>query len=278
MYWPYPIGEQVSHWGPVTSTVNFCEQDYYVTPYIAEFINTLSNFLYIVLAAYGISKSPSRDKVVLWSYGLMGFVGVGSTLFHGSLKFSTQMMDELGMVYATATALYSILTIDLRQWSRWLAMFLFTSMAMLTVVHCNATEPSIQRLCFTTMIYGTFIRCYMLIKRVKDERVRKEMKTIAKVGTGFYITGTLIWMFDEMRCQDLKNIRDVVGLPWGLVFEAHGWWHVLTAVGVYCYLVFVEYLRLALYSTHPLSTMRVAWRLNFFPHLELISNDPRKRI
>jgi hypothetical protein len=88
------------------------------------------------------------------------------------------------MVYATATALYSILTIDLRQWSRWLAMFLFTSMAVLTVVHCNATEPSIQRLCFTTMIYGTFIRCYMLIKRVKDVRVRKEMKTIAKAGTG----------------------------------------------------------------------------------------------
>jgi hypothetical protein len=23
MYWPYPIGEQVSHWGPVTSTVKF---------------------------------------------------------------------------------------------------------------------------------------------------------------------------------------------------------------------------------------------------------------
>lgn len=45
----------------------------------------------MLLAGYGMARSPTRDAVVLWSYALVGAVGLGSTLFHGSLKFATQM-------------------------------------------------------------------------------------------------------------------------------------------------------------------------------------------
>ena len=47
-------------------------------------------------------------------------------------------------------------------------------------------------------------------------------------------------------------------------------WHILTAVGVYCYLVFVEYLRLVLLSAVPVSRMRAVWTLGVVPHLEVV--------
>lgn len=47
-------------------------------------------------------------------------------------------------------------------------------------------------------------------------------------------------------------------------------WHILTAVGVYCYLVFVEYLRLVLLSAVPVRRMRAVWTLGVVPHLEVV--------
>ncbi|OCL09060.1 hypothetical protein AOQ84DRAFT_376172 [Glonium stellatum] len=37
---------QADAWDHLSSTANFCEEDYAVTQYIAEFINTLSNISY----------------------------------------------------------------------------------------------------------------------------------------------------------------------------------------------------------------------------------------
>lgn len=43
-------------WGAPTANSNFCEEDYLVTRYIAEFINSLSNLAYIFYAIYGLRK------------------------------------------------------------------------------------------------------------------------------------------------------------------------------------------------------------------------------
>lgn len=95
---------------------------------------------------------------------------------------------------------------------------------------------------------------------------------------------------DELRCVQLRALRARVGMPLGFVLELHGWWvptlllcllpsadgltwdrwHVLTAVGVYCYLVFVEYLRLALLSPVPARRMRAVWTLGVVPHVEVL--------
>jgi dihydroceramidase len=32
-------------------------------------------------------------------------------------------------------------------------------------------------------------------------------------------------------------------MPLGFLTELHGWWHIFTGIGVYDYIVFVEYLR-----------------------------------
>jgi dihydroceramidase len=32
-------------------------------------------------------------------------------------------------------------------------------------------------------------------------------------------------------------------MPLGFVTELHGWWHLFTGIGVYDYIVFIEYLR-----------------------------------
>ena len=32
-------------------------------------------------------------------------------------------------------------------------------------------------------------------------------------------------------------------MPWGFVLEGHGWWHLMTGIGAYCYIVWGIWLR-----------------------------------
>ena len=87
-----------------------------------------------------------------------------------------------------------------------------------------------------------------------------------------FVTGYALWWVDILLCTKLRSWRAQMGLPWAFFLELHGWsgspplksfleipthkeattmlicdsfkrWHVLTAVGVYCYIDLVEELR-----------------------------------
>jgi dihydroceramidase len=52
--------------------------------------------------------------------------------------------------------------------------------------------------------------------------------------------GYLLWQIDGIYCTELTALRRSVGMPWGFLLELHGWWHVLTAVGAYVFMVMVD--------------------------------------
>lgn len=37
-------------------------------------------------------------------------------------------------------------------------------------------------------------------------------------------------------------MKHYVGLPWGFLFELHGWWHIFTGIGAYIGMALTEYL------------------------------------
>ena len=54
---PYPPHDpNKGYWLPVTSTINWCEEDYYATPYAAEIVNTITNATFVFLSLMGISS------------------------------------------------------------------------------------------------------------------------------------------------------------------------------------------------------------------------------
>ena len=98
------------YFGKGTSEIDWCENNYVHTRYIAEFANSTTSLIYCLLAVFSyiesmeqLSKDPGAIKfqlllVSLWS------VGIGSTLFHGTLLYWAQLLDELPMVYLICSA------------------------------------------------------------------------------------------------------------------------------------------------------------------------------
>lgn len=54
--------------------------------------------------------------------------------------------------------------------------------------------------------------------------------------------GYFLWNIDYHFCPQVIRFRHALGLPWGLFYELHGWWHILTGIGAYTGMALVEYL------------------------------------
>jgi len=88
------------YWGPRTSNVDWCEPNYYYTPYVAEFFNTISSVPMIIYGLYGMIKTWKSQLGSRFPLGhfVVFLVGVGSTMFHMTLLYQHQMLDELPMI------------------------------------------------------------------------------------------------------------------------------------------------------------------------------------
>lgn len=88
------------------STVDWCEQNYSVSSYIAEYWNTLTGLCIIFSGVYFERWRVIYINEALHKYNdnfvrictLLILVGVGTMLFHGTLYYPFQLLDELPML------------------------------------------------------------------------------------------------------------------------------------------------------------------------------------
>lgn len=57
-----------------------------------------------------------------------------------------------------------------------------------------------------------------------------------------FIFGYFLWSIDFHLCSYVTKFKHYVGLPWGFLFELHGWWHIFTGIGAYIGMALTEYL------------------------------------
>ena len=52
--------------------------------------------------------------------------------------------------------------------------------------------------------------------------------------------GYFLWQLDGIFCSELTALKRSIGMPWGFLLEMHAWWHLLTAIGAYVFMVMVD--------------------------------------
>jgi dihydroceramidase len=240
-------------WAPQTSAANFCEIDYNVSHYIAEFINTLSNLAYIWQAVITLPSSQRGGgrELALWNWPISNLalvlVGLGSGAFHLTLLHEAQIVDESGM-YAIVGAL------DYRLWTHGaspletLSLGLLLAGAVFGVIGWNFTQgdgkadTAVHLVLFIALLTALWPRALYMIKKQsrerkattgskgKDEVAGKLMREF-KLGVVYFFSGFGLWLIDGGFCHGLRDIRAVIGMPLAWLLEFHGWWHLLTAMG-----------------------------------------------
>jgi hypothetical protein len=98
------------------SSINWCELDYIKSEYIAEYWNTLTGIFLIISSLYSYIKNYDikhhEVKILHYSNILLFIVGIGTMMFHGTLVYIWQLLDEIPMMLIVIEY-YRILTIEL---------------------------------------------------------------------------------------------------------------------------------------------------------------------
>jgi dihydroceramidase len=104
------VNAAIGYWGRPSSTLDWCEENHVWSPYIAEFWNTVSNLALIVpglVGMWNVFQNGLEPRYFLCYCGLF-VVGVGSTLFHATLTYSMQLLDELPMLLLSSCLLFAL--------------------------------------------------------------------------------------------------------------------------------------------------------------------------
>ncbi|XP_062567585.1 alkaline ceramidase 3-like isoform X2 [Saccostrea cucullata] len=216
-------------WGAPTSTIDWCEENYHVTPLIAEFWNTISNVIFIIpsLLMLGIGTIEGHEERFQWCHFSVFTVGFGSWCFHMTLLYSMQLLDELPMIYGAAFHLYSDLevTSPLNHKNRPLQIGLAIYCAVVTAF-------------------------YLFSKHV----------IFFQVSYGFLVT---LMVLSSVRLMLLIR-KEYLGM-FAPVFQLHAWWHILAGTGTYLSVLFSAHTRYLYLGMKP----EIKFWMGFWPYLRL---------
>ncbi|KAK4163798.1 ceramidase [Cladorrhinum sp. PSN259] len=221
-------------WSPPNSRANFCEEDYTMSFYLAEFINSVSNLAYVYFALKAIYQRREADFMSLSLLAL----GVGSFLFHATLRHTMEFCDELSMLLLTWSMLHAVLTVrQTKHRSRIISFALAVVFLSFSAFYVWSATIIYQVIAFSCALGMVTARGQYLLNWMPDserwfgtER-SNEWNARTRQAIGVCIFGYVLWHIDLEFCMELRALRGMMGLPWAWGLELHGWWHVLTAIG-----------------------------------------------
>ena len=235
---PGPVG----FWGVPTSTVDWCEFNYAVTPFICEFFNTISSLAMVAAGALGIFLHRRvLDLGTLCAFGLLSVVGVGSFAFHGTLKFELQMLDEIPMLYLVALMAFLLLEPGPERRHRWWLRAALLAYALCATLSDAFTRGRLQFLAFQFSFGALELFCLLRVYRLSRDPGNRRVRALFRVGVAMYLGAIVLWFVDLRFCNFISISLPAHGIPNP---QLHAWWHVLVSCGFYLLLIVVGYDRL----------------------------------
>lgn len=88
-------------WGLSDSQINFCESDYELSHLVAEFWNSSSSLIYCVLGLVGAAQAMHARccRLYVLMFLTLAVTGAGSAIFHGTMRWWGELLDEIPMVF-----------------------------------------------------------------------------------------------------------------------------------------------------------------------------------
>lgn len=237
-----PAAAPAGWWGPITANVEWCEENYVWTEYVAELFNTLSSVPLIVIGVWGAVtawRHTRADFRYLLSHLGIALVGVGSVAFHATLKSWAQYMDEVPMLLVNLVFLYC--TIELDDAPRHGAMLPAALVALgtfLTVGYVVYDWYPLFLLGYggvlVAVVYRTYCHVYAeggVVLRTKDSRFAALAARLFKLCFSLYFGGLFLWIVDNAACAYVQPLM------------LHSWWHLGAGFGTYTWVLVITALR-----------------------------------
>jgi dihydroceramidase len=265
-----PTGNDLDGFWSISSSIDWCERNYVVSWYIAEFWNTLSSLVIILCGALDLYQSPKMEcelRFQLYALSVI-LVGLGTVAFHGSLTYVGQLGDELPMVWCMMVSWYILITMHNKKYNgNFLAQVLTTYAIVFSLVHTVGAYTVLFQVHFVVLMLVPIFYTYKFIQNYGHHEA---VKPLVIYYAAMWIVAGIVWLTDQLCCEKLHSLTIMgINIPNP---QLHALWHILTGVCTHIGTVLYSLIRhMVLHNSHP----KVEWVLGVWPTLK-ISKQPCK--
>lgn len=225
-----------------TASIDWCESNYELTYYVAEFWNTLSNLAFIMpqMAQFvSLSRHGSVEPAFRWAFLSLSLVGLGSLCFHMTLAKPMQMLDETSMILVSLHSFYLLYIIKYPEANRRnLALSLLAyGLLFLSLYTFLVSWPIFHHTTFGLLVYASVAIGYQL-KRAHGSYY-KFWTVLIMQHLAF-----VFWLIDKHYCDVLTQVR-IRHVPSAIspLFQFHAIWHLLMGLSSHIFICGVIRLR-----------------------------------
>ena len=260
------VNDKLGYWDK-TSSVNFCERDFEFSPYVAEFHNTWSSLIIILLPFLGLWYSnPTNEFRFTLAYIVLIITGAGSVTLHTTLSGLGQKLDEIPMLWMCTVIFYCLLDNKSKSKSK---------------SKKGAPRSAVPYGCIAFVVCQTLI--YFRIQSLYEVFVTGYLSMVVTIMLwtakicwlddkggeqgllrglwlfsvlNYVVIGSGVWMLDMYACEQWRQYYDMLGgMTWHII------WHVGAASATYCT---IQQLIVQRLSTLGLQA-KLAWKFHFLP-------------
>lgn len=255
-------------WGAPTASVDWCEDNYTVSYYVAEFFNTLSSVPIALLGLQALWSAwacadahASRRRRMVAAFTVF-VVGVGSVAFHGTLLRWGQVLDEVPMLWSSTSFVFLAVSLqwppgDRRVLPLGIALAVYASGATALYFVYGFEYFLVTYVATVAVVIFATARQARLLgapKQGSPPRMAAAIVRYAAAAAGLYAGGFLVlWIPEQILCGNrLETSHDTVFSRVSL----HAFFHITSALGPYAWLCFAALGRAKVLGKRAV----VAWR------------------
>ena len=236
-------GMTMGYWGAVTSDYDFCEKNYALSNYVAEFFSTFSSIPIILYGFYFLMQCVQYKhnyKLILSSFGVI-VVGIGSFVFHGTMKRTGQMLDEIPMLWCSLFMLYTSLALfrfSNPSCTKWLGALLLCFGMLNTALYFVGGFVYFISSYIMTVAMVVFTTIYHAMQKSSDKKLQQfAFRAILFYAGGFFV----LWLPEQVLCGNQLLPDAPVSSLSELPIPLHAFFHFTSALGPYYWLTFAVY-------------------------------------
>lgn len=229
----------------------WCEEKFKFTPWIAEFWNSITNIPFVLIGLIYLIRGHQqglrkRHQLALF---FVCMVGIGSFLFHSTMRHDFQLMDEMPMMCMTTTGMWSLLNLGIRtrKYNILTALLILIPTIIGTAYYLKTKVFEVWTTVFASSAVGCYIISFILSIVMKKRTISRKCEKGLDVRKGFFwsaiINGSayLLWNLDHLpkTCIVIRNLKNTLEERFGIFgkmlspfLEFHGIWHIMTAIGL----------------------------------------------
>jgi len=259
-----------------SSPVDWCEDNYTYSPVIAEFFNTVSNALFLVMPPFLMHLhqpyAASIGKGIHLIWFLLIVVGASSAYFHATLSLLGQLLDEMAILWVIMAGFAmwyprAMIPQGLRDKEGRKTFNTVVLLFTLVSTYLGFLKPSLNA--FFLMTLGIPSVSLLIYNLRTEEEAR--VTSLGRRSFIFWLTAVLCWINDRLYCE----IWSSLGFPY-----LHGFWHVLIFLAAYTAVVLFAYFDVK--QNHPHETPLIQyWPIDSFelgiPYCQLKSYHLNKK-